>query len=488
MDIKTQVSVDIARGREQVFAQATTPGTLPRIFRGKGPIPGVKAVELAQSERPDLILLDVMMPEMDGYEVMERLRARDATRAIPVIFVTARVTDEDEQHGLSLGAADYITKPFSPAILLARIRNHLQLKRAQDALRDHNANLEASVTERTAALRAVLDSADQLIAMISPEGGILAINRIGAEQFRATPAKLSGRNLFDLLPPEFGIPVSDQIAEVIGLHQKLGRKQAMQGAAEMLRLVPQTRVAVIERCSGHGEIAVASEDLVHQLVQDRVPEGFPPAREADPLWAGLRLAPLGRQRHGGLFRLWATNIDVSNFQPWEPGKSYTTSDRVYHNGRIYANATGSTKTSGTIPPTHEEGSRWDGKEGTNVQWAFESSFYGIAVVTAFTSSTIVTATVLQRLPVSLATKACTRWAEGAWNGLRKWPGALCFYQDRLVAAGKMGPVIAVFPDTGINIWGQKTLQSQPSAAPASQLAFRSASTLAQRSGSLLYGA
>jgi PAS domain S-box-containing protein len=169
----------------------------------------------AGTPRPDLILLDVMMPEMDGYEVMERLRADDATRAIPVIFVTARVTDEDEQHGLSLGAADYITKPFSPAILLARIRNHLQLKRAQDALRDHNANLEASVTERTAALRAVLDSADQLIAMISPEGGILAINRIGAEQFRATPAKLSGRNLFDLLPPEFGIPVSDQIAEVI---------------------------------------------------------------------------------------------------------------------------------------------------------------------------------------------------------------------------------------------------------------------------------
>ena len=177
---------------------------------------GVAALAIAaQSPPPDLILLDVMMPEMDGYEVMERLRARDATRAIPVIFVTARVTDEDEQHGLSLGAADYITKPFSPAILLARIRNHLQLKRAQDALRDHNANLEASVTERTAALRAVLDSADQLIAMISPEGAILAINRIGAEQFQATPARLSGRNLFDLLPPEFGIPVSDQIAEVI---------------------------------------------------------------------------------------------------------------------------------------------------------------------------------------------------------------------------------------------------------------------------------
>lgn len=138
---------------------------------------------------------------------------------------------------------------------------------------------------------------------------------------------------------------------------------------------------------------------------------------------------------GSLFLLWASDIDVSALQPWEPDVTYAAGDRVYYNGRIYLLADGDGNNSGTVPPTHEEGSRWDGKEGTNVQWAFESSFYGIAVVTAFTSSTIVTATVLQRLPVSLATKACTRWAEGAWNGLRKWPGALCFYQDRLVAAG-----------------------------------------------------
>ena len=168
----------------------------------------------AQTPPPDLILLDVMMPEMDGYEVIQRLRSRAATRDIPVIFVTARVNDEDEQHGLSLGAADYITKPLRPAILLARIRNHLKFKQAQDVLRDHNAILESRVLERTATLSAVLDSADQLIAMITPEGVIMAINRIGAEPFHSTPARLYGQNLFDLLPPEFGIPVSDQIAEV----------------------------------------------------------------------------------------------------------------------------------------------------------------------------------------------------------------------------------------------------------------------------------
>lgn len=177
-----------------------------------GPI----ALQIAAAEpRPDLILLDVMMPEMDGYEVIQRLQGNEATRDIPVIFVTARVNDEDEQHGLSLGAADYITKPLRPAILLARIRNHLKLKQAQDALRDYNTALESSVAERTATLSAVLDSADQLIVMITHDGAIMAINRIGAEQFGLTPTRLAGCNLFDLLPSEFGIPLADLIAEVM---------------------------------------------------------------------------------------------------------------------------------------------------------------------------------------------------------------------------------------------------------------------------------
>ncbi|GEC97318.1 hypothetical protein ZRA01_33910 [Zoogloea ramigera] len=177
-----------------------------------GPI----ALQIAAAEpRPDLILLDVMMPEMDGYEVIQRLQGNEATRDIPVIFVTARVNDEDEQHGLSLGAADYITKPLRPSILLARIRNHLKLKQAQDALRDYNTALESSVAERTATLSAVLDSADQLIVMITLDGAIMAINRIGAEQFGLTPTRLAGCNLFDLLPSEFGIPLADLIAEVM---------------------------------------------------------------------------------------------------------------------------------------------------------------------------------------------------------------------------------------------------------------------------------
>jgi response regulator RpfG family c-di-GMP phosphodiesterase len=111
---------------------------------------GARALQIATADRPpDLILLDVMMPEMDGYEVMRRLKADACTRDIPVIFVTALDHAEDEQKGLDLGAVDYITKPVSPPIALARIRNHLHLKEARDLLKNQNVVLEERVAQRT---------------------------------------------------------------------------------------------------------------------------------------------------------------------------------------------------------------------------------------------------------------------------------------------------------------------------------------------------
>ena len=103
-----------------------------------------------QEPRPALILLDVMMPGMDGYEVLDRLRADPACRATPVIFLTALADAADEQFGLAKGAADYITKPYQPSIVLARVKTQLALKRAQDYLKDHNAFLEAEVARRMA--------------------------------------------------------------------------------------------------------------------------------------------------------------------------------------------------------------------------------------------------------------------------------------------------------------------------------------------------
>lgn len=118
-------------------------------FRVRAANSGRRALQIARSHPPtDLILLDVMMPDLDGYSVLAELQADPATRDIPVIFVTAMDATEDEEHGLDCGAVDYITKPLRPAIVLARIRTQLELKRARDFLRDQNSYLEAEVARR----------------------------------------------------------------------------------------------------------------------------------------------------------------------------------------------------------------------------------------------------------------------------------------------------------------------------------------------------
>jgi len=112
---------------------------------------GENALRAAMSEpRPDLILLDVMMTGMDGYEVLDHLRKNSATVDIPVLFVTALSDIDDEEHGLALGAVDYITKPIKPALVLARVRTQLEAKHTRDWLKDKNAILEAEVSQRMA--------------------------------------------------------------------------------------------------------------------------------------------------------------------------------------------------------------------------------------------------------------------------------------------------------------------------------------------------
>lgn len=119
---------------------------------------GEKALRIAAAEHPpDLILLDIMMPGMDGYEVCRLLKADPRTADIPVIFLTAKSETGDETFGLSLGAVDYITKPISPPIVQARVKTHLSVKKMGDTLREHNVTLEAEVERRTAEVVAIQD-------------------------------------------------------------------------------------------------------------------------------------------------------------------------------------------------------------------------------------------------------------------------------------------------------------------------------------------
>ena len=121
---------------------------------------GEKALRIAQSDNPpDLILLDVMMPGIDGYEVCRQLKANSGTRDIPVIFLTALSDMEDEKKGLEFGAVDFLTKPANPPIVMARINTHLKLKAVADFLRDKNIFLEEEVAKRT---RQIQESEAQL--------------------------------------------------------------------------------------------------------------------------------------------------------------------------------------------------------------------------------------------------------------------------------------------------------------------------------------
>ncbi|MBF0389143.1 MAG: response regulator [Desulfamplus sp.] len=111
---------------------------------------GKDALKIVEKDKPDIILLDVMMPEMDGYEVCRRLKSDDKTKDIPVIFLTALSEEGDEMKGLDLGAVDYVVKPVNPKLVEKRIHNHL-------ALKYHRDNLELIVAERTRMLNLTQD-------------------------------------------------------------------------------------------------------------------------------------------------------------------------------------------------------------------------------------------------------------------------------------------------------------------------------------------
>jgi len=110
---------------------------------------GIDALNIAKIyPMPDLILLDIMMPNMDGYEVCRKLKASPQTCDIPVIFITAKTSINDEEKGFEAGAVDYIFKPISPPILLARVKTHMQLQKSRSSLKNENRSLHGSLHEQ----------------------------------------------------------------------------------------------------------------------------------------------------------------------------------------------------------------------------------------------------------------------------------------------------------------------------------------------------
>lgn len=156
------MSVDLTKNT--ILAVDDTPenldvlkGVLVPKYSVKGAINGPVALKIAEKQQPDLILLDIMMPGMDGYEVCRRLKKNPLTKNIPVIFITAKTSVEDEKKGFEIGAVDYITKPISPPVLQERVKIHLTLKHAQDYLKRQNELLEIKVLERTEKMEELQD-------------------------------------------------------------------------------------------------------------------------------------------------------------------------------------------------------------------------------------------------------------------------------------------------------------------------------------------
>jgi putative two-component system response regulator len=138
-------------------------GVLSQDYVVQAALNGKMAISIIEKKKPDLILLDIMMPEMDGYEVCQRLKSQAATKDIPIIFLTAKSQVEDETKGLALGAVDYILKPISPPILKERVKNHLILQASKVLLEKQNEVLEEQVVKRTAQLSELQDVA--MVAM-----------------------------------------------------------------------------------------------------------------------------------------------------------------------------------------------------------------------------------------------------------------------------------------------------------------------------------
>ncbi len=173
---------------------------------------GSMALKAIRVVPPDLILLDIMMPEMDGYEVCQQLKADEQTCDIPVIFLSALTKTEDKVKALSIGAVDYITKPFQVEEVLARVETHLALRNMQKRLEEKNTQLQQEITEHKQAEKALRESkrkyrelvqnANSIILRVTPQWDITFFNEFAQTFFGYTEAEILGKNAVGTIVPE----------------------------------------------------------------------------------------------------------------------------------------------------------------------------------------------------------------------------------------------------------------------------------------------
>jgi len=191
---------------------------------------GQSALQIVSQAVPDLILLDVMMPGIDGFQVCEQLKSEERTRDIPLIFMTALDRTEDKIKAFRLGAADYMTKPLQPEELLARVTTQLTIRKQQkqalfkknQQLQQEIANrqqIEKALREREQTLSAILNAATETIALLETDGTCVTINPTGATRFGRTVAEMEGQCIYNFFPPEVVTTRKTLIEKVIKMEK-----------------------------------------------------------------------------------------------------------------------------------------------------------------------------------------------------------------------------------------------------------------------------
>ena len=256
-------------------------GLLKDLYKVKVANSGEKAIKIVQSDSPpDLILLDIMMPGLSGYDVCKILKNDPQSRDIPIIFLTAMTGTDDEKKGLELGAVDFITKPVNPPIVLARVATQLQVKASADFLKDKAQYLESEVAKRSKELAAIQDVTILAMASLAETRdndtgnhirrtqyylGLLANHLKNHDRFRSFLSEHTITMLFKSAPlhdiGKVGIP--DRILlkpgrfephefEIMKTHCKLGR-DAIQHAEDQLGLEVEFLKYAKEIAYGHQE-------------------------------------------------------------------------------------------------------------------------------------------------------------------------------------------------------------------------------------------
>ena len=252
---------------------------------------GREGIELAAKELPDLIFLDIMMPEMDGYEVCRQLKGDPLTRQIPIIFITAMSTVEDEAKGLELGAIDYITKPFSPPIVNARVKNHLELKRHRDLLEKVTIELD----KKNLALN-LLAREDALTGLANRRyfNEVLESEITRAQRSRQLLSLiLCDVDFFKNYNDHYGHVAGDKCLQVIG--QLLLR--TFKRASDLPARYGGEEFAVIFPDTPPGNAGLITEKLRQGMMAQAIPHAFSTVAEVVTISIGMVEAPPNKERN-----------------------------------------------------------------------------------------------------------------------------------------------------------------------------------------------